>query len=232
MRTPRVLDLFCGAGGAAMGYAWAGFEVIGVDSELQPHYPFPFVQADALDFPLDGFDVVHASPPCQHYSCTQRLWKREHPDLVPAVRDKLQAWGGFWIIENVPGAPMQHGVILCGTMFNLKVFRHRYFESSVLLFAPGPCRHRGHVKRWGHKTGAYISVVGHDFRHDEASQAMGIDWMNNQELSQAIPPIYTAWLGQQLIELQERSESVGDQHGTGANCGDSNTHGVGWWSVE
>lgn len=201
MSNPRLLDLFCCAGGAAAGYARAGFDVVGVDREPQPHYPFPFIQADALDYPLEGFDVVHASPPCQRYSRTHRLWKRDHPDLLPEIRRKLQAWGGHWIIENVPGAPMQHGVILCGTMFNLKVLRHRYFESSMMLFAPGPCRHQGNVKRWRQKTGEYISVVGHDFRHDEASQAMGIDWMNNHELSQAVPPAYTAWLGQQIIAM-------------------------------
>lgn len=201
MDKPRLLDLFCGAGGVSMGYARAGFDVVGVDIQPQPRYPFRFIQADALDFPLAGFDVVHASPPCQLYSRTHHLWKREHPDLIPAIRQKLQIWGGHWILENVPGAPMQQGVILCGTMFNLKVFRHRYFESNLMLFAPGSCFHQGNVKRWRQKTGEYISVTGHDFRHDEASQAMGIDWMNNRELSQAIPPAYTEWVGRQVMEV-------------------------------
>jgi DNA (cytosine-5)-methyltransferase 1 len=201
MAKPRLLDLFCCAGGASMGYARAGFEVVGVDSVFQPRYPFPFMQADALTFPLDGFDVVHASPPCQGYSVTAHLWKKEHPDLVPVMRARLQAWGGLWMMENVPGAPMHHGVVLCGTMFGLNVFRHRTFESSMLLFAPGPCRHTGQVKRWRQKTGTYISVVGHDFRRDEARQAMGIEWMLNKELSQALPPVYTQYLGQQVREV-------------------------------
>jgi DNA (cytosine-5)-methyltransferase 1 len=107
------------------------------------------------------------------------------------------------MMENVPGAPMQSGVVLCGTMFGLKVFRHRYFESSHMLFAPRPCSHEGSVKNYHKKTGDYISVVGHNFRHDEASVAMGIDWMINRELSQAIPPAYTEWLGRQLKEVLE-----------------------------
>jgi DNA (cytosine-5)-methyltransferase 1 len=201
MAKPRLLDLFCCAGGAAMGYARAGFEVVGVDIVVQPRYPFQFIQADALTFPLDGFDVVHASPPCQGYSVTAHLWKKAHPDLVPQVRARLRAWGGLWIIENVLGAPMEQGVVLCGTMFGLQVFRHRTFESNMLLFAPGPCRHTGQVKRWRQKTGAYISVTGHDFRHDEASQAMGIEWMLNKELSQALPPVYTQYIGQQVREV-------------------------------
>ncbi len=199
MRKPRLLDLFCGAGGVAMGYARAGFEVVGVDIMRQPHYPFAFCQADAMTFPLDGFDVVHASPPCQAYSICQNFLQRPgaYPDLLPAVRQRLLAWGGLWMIENVPGAPIQQGVMLCGSMFGLGVLRHRYFESSTVVFAPVHCQHKGQVK-----DGSYISVFGkggRGFTKERGSQAMGIDWMTINELRQAIPPAYTEWLGRQLL---------------------------------
>jgi DNA (cytosine-5)-methyltransferase 1 len=203
---PRLLDLFCGAGGVAVGYAKAGFEVVGVDILRQPHYPFSFVQADAVLFPLDGFDVVHASPPCQRYSICQNFLQRieAYPDLVPVMRRRLLQWGGLWVIENVPGAPMEHGVVLCGSMFGLGVLRHRYFESSVLLFPPGSCHHAGSVK-----DGTYISVFGkggRGFTRERGSQAMGIDWMTIEEMRQAIPPAYTEWLGQQLLHVYERTQ--------------------------
>jgi len=134
----RLLDLFCGAGGAAVGYARAGFEVVGVDCVAQPRYPFRFYQADALTFPLDGFDVIHASPPCQVYSVTSALWQRKHPDLLPFVRSRLWASGNLFVIENVMGAPLPGAIVLCGTMFGLRVFRHRLFESNLLLFALAP----------------------------------------------------------------------------------------------
>ena len=194
---PRLLDLCCGAGGAAVGYARAGFEVVGVDSVFQPRYPFAFHLADALTFPLDGFDAIHASPPCQAYSACQRFLKRpdHYPAFLPEIRERLRRWGGPWIVENVVGAPMPGAVLLCGTMFGLQVLRHRLFESSHLLFVPAPCWHRGHTQEYG---GSYVCVAGNMFRVDEASQAMGIGWMTKKELSQAIPPAYTEWLGRQL----------------------------------
>jgi DNA (cytosine-5)-methyltransferase 1 len=201
MGKPRLLDLFCGAGGVSMGYARAGFDVVGVDIQPQPHYPFRFIQADALDFPLNGFDVVHASPPCQRYSICQNFLRRPeaYPDLLPAVRQKLLAWGGYWIIENVPGAPMQQGVILCDSMFHLGVLRHRYFESSIVLFAPTHCQHQGSVK-----DGTYISCFGkggRGFTKERGSLAMGIDWMSINEMRQAIPPAYTEWVGRQVMKV-------------------------------
>src|SRR5713226_9004155 len=144
MNKPRLLDLFCGAGGAAAGYARAGFEVVGVDIRPQPRYPFAFHQADALTCSLDGFDAYHASPPCQLYSRTHRLWKSSvHPDLVDPLRQRLRATGKPYMLENVPGAPLPGSIVLCGTMFGLGVLRHRLFESNVLLFLPGPCAHKG-----------------------------------------------------------------------------------------
>ena len=200
MRKPRLLDLCCGAGGAAVGYARAGFEVVGVDIVPQSHYPFAFHLADALTFSLDGFDAVHTSPPCQAYSACQRFLKRPdaYPAFLPELRERLVCWGGPWIVENVVGAPMPGAVLLCGTMFGLQVLRHRLFESSHLLFAPVPCWHRGKTQENG---GPYVCVAGNLFRVDEASQAMGIGWMTKKELSQAIPPAYTEWLGRQLREV-------------------------------
>lgn len=197
---PRLLDLCCGAGGAAVGYARAGFEVVGVDSVFQPRYPFAFHLADALTFPLDGFDAIHASPPCQAYSACQRFLKRpdQYPAFLPEIRERLRCWGGPWIVENVVGAPMPGAMLLCGTMFGLQVLRHRLFESSHVLFAPAPCWHRGHTQEYG---GSYVCVAGNLFRVDEARQAMGIAWMTKKELSQAIPPAYTEWLGRQLREV-------------------------------
>jgi DNA (cytosine-5)-methyltransferase 1 len=209
---PRLLDLFSGAGGSAVGYHRAGFDVVGVDINPQPHYPFEFHQADAMTFPLDGFDVIHASPPCQAYTVANNIWGREHPDLLPATRERLQASGVPWVIENVPGSPMTNYVVLCGLSFGLNVKRHRWFESNIMLMAP-PC---------GNHAGDWLLVFGHTvlerakqidrntpsggprFRRkhvgtDRGREAMGIDWMNRDELSEAIPPAYTEAIGSQLL---------------------------------
>ena len=148
MRKLRALDLFCCAGGAAMGLSKAGFEVVGVDLMPQPRYPFEFHQGDALAFPTDGFDFIWASPPCQRYTVSQNASKNReaHPDLIAPVRAKLQAWGGPWIMENVVGAPLINPTMLCGLALGLKVKRHRLFESNRFLLAP-PC---GGRPRLGH----------------------------------------------------------------------------------
>ena len=143
---PRLLDLFCGAGGAGMGYYRAGFEVVGVDIVRQPRFPFKFIQADAMTFDLSGFDAVHASPPCQGYSKTRhqvdsRLGKRERPLLLDEIRARLVRSGQPWVLENVAWARMPAAIKLCGSALGLRVTRHRFFESSSLIFAPGPCRH-------------------------------------------------------------------------------------------
>ena len=153
MTRPRLLDLFCGAGGAAMGYHRAGFEVVGVDIKPQPRYPFEFHQADALTFPLDGFDAIHASPPCQAHStiAKQRRALRpgtyDHPDLVPATRARLIASGLPYVIENVPTAPLVNPVQLCGSSFGLDVRRHRLFESNVPIMVL-PCAHHWQTPRF------------------------------------------------------------------------------------
>ena len=146
--TPRLLDLFCGAGGAAMGYHRAGFEVVGVDIKPQPHYPFEFHQADALTYPLDGSDAYHASPPCQGYSIMRHLpWlkNKEYPLLISPIRERLSSTCKPYVIENVVGAQkiakMQAGW-LCGGMFGLNFYRHRLFETTFFWFQPGHPKHQ------------------------------------------------------------------------------------------
>lgn len=201
---PRLLDLFCGAGGAGEGYRRAGFDVVGVDINPMPNNPHEFIQADAMTFPLDGFDAIHASPPCQQFTPlrARQAWK-EYPDLVDATRKRLWASGVPFVIENVMGAPLTHGVVLCGCMFGLRVYRARRFESSVFMWQPqhGPHDRLTSTKkrRKDFAAGMNISVTG-DVGSWVGPACMGIDWMNGNELSQAIPPDYTEWIGKRLLE--------------------------------
>jgi len=232
MTKPRLLDLFCGAGGASMGYALAGFDVVGVDIAPQPRYPFPFFQADAMTFDLAGFDAIHASPPCQLFSTMRRgLWKeRDHPNLIPGTRDRLVAAGVPYVIENVENARRElvAPFRLCGTMFGLgtaagnQLRRHRYFETSLGLILTPPCQHLAgsavpvygggqngdyHTPRrrpktigvWGHAGGSSVRDGLVQFDTDARREAMGIDWMTGDELSEAIPPAYTEWIGGHLL---------------------------------
>jgi DNA (cytosine-5)-methyltransferase 1 len=218
MSKPRLLDLFCGAGGAAMGYHRAGFEVIGVDNRPQPHYPFEFHLADALEYCTKHgreFDVIHASPPCQFASeATPMAYRGEHPNLIPATRQALQATGRPYTIENVENARrwLVNPVMLCGTMFDLPIWRHRYFEVWPLsLLSPMTCQHSRRpitVHSGSHTCKAWEPVrctggVRQGVRPRESVDvirwAMGIDWMTGAELSQAIPPAYTEWIGRKLV---------------------------------
>lgn len=224
---PKILDLFSGAGGCARGYADAGFEVVGVDIAPQKNYPFEFHQADALEYldstNLSQFDAIHASPPCQSYSSTRHLPnanKDPAPKLILPVRERLEASGLPWVIENVAhSGEMPDAIVLCGSMFGLEVRRHRWFSCSHLLFAPGPCQHtKCFFNPLGGKIlgyGAYASKVmykcadgqvrrreGH-YKLSVGQEAMGIPWMNLKELSQAIPPAYTKWIGLQLLNVLE-----------------------------
>jgi len=192
----RVLDLFCGAGGAAMGYYRAGFEVVGVDIAPQPRFPFEFHQADALTFPLDGFDLIHASPPCQAYTLCQRIQNREHPDLIEVTRERLRATGVPYVIENVDGAPLIDPMTLCGHMFGLGVYRHRLFETS---FPVDEIAHPVHDKpqvKMGRppKPGHMMHVVGNFAGVAAARIAMEIPWMTRDELRESIPPAYTEYI--------------------------------------
>lgn len=196
---PRLLDLFCGAGGAAMGYHRAGFEIVGVDIEPQSDFPFEFHQADAMTFSLDGFDAIHASPPCQTFSEMQKIHKNqaEHPNLVAPTRERLGQ--RLYVIENVVGAPLIDPILLCGTFFGLRIVRHRLFEANWPLSAPTiDCNHSNIYDPWHGGPGGRSA---NQFR-----AAMGIDWMHDAgggkrrgTLSQAIPPAYTEWTGAQFM---------------------------------
>jgi DNA (cytosine-5)-methyltransferase 1 len=220
---PRLLDLFCGAGGAAMGYHRAGFEVVGVDIKPQKHYPFEFHQGDAMTWPLDGFDVIHASPPCQAFTALKTMWNaKEHEDLLTPTRLRLIQSGKPYIIENVPGAPIKTPMILCGTMFGLKtddgrgeLRRHRLFDLNWFVGLTPECNHAGPVigvyGGHGRDRRRTVTVTGHCggysrrdgiklFPIKQRSEAMGIDWMTGDPLSQAIPPAYTEFIGKHLME--------------------------------
>ena len=215
----RLLDLFCGAGGAAEGYRRAGFtEIVGVDIAPQPRYPFTFIQGDALNPPvnLEAFDLVHASPPCQAYSIANNIHGRgDHPDLIARTRDLVS--GRASVIENVPRAPLHDWVQICGRTLGLDVKRHRWFEATFpLLVPPCPIPHSGDwVSVFGHTVLERGHVIGRakgggpriKRRHlgvDRGRQAMGISWMNREELSEAIPPAYTEFIGSQFIEQRQR----------------------------
>lgn len=223
---PRLLDLFCGAGGCSMGYHMAGFEVVGVDIEPQPHYPFEFHQADALMYlvgaDLSSFACFHTSPVCKGYTQSNRpnqrsvITRDSYPRLISDVRERLRGLGKPYVIENVYGAKrdLNASLLLCGTMFGLPMERHRLFEiggTDLFVYPPAPCNHDI----------AHISVVGHSVWEESQTgtlrkdgrkrpdsvplsvgrEAMGISWMGIKELAQAIPPVYTEWIGRQLMAV-------------------------------
>jgi len=220
MIKPKLLDLFCGAGGCSKGYADSGFDVHGVDNEPQKRYPYSFNEIDVFEymrtfFDPGYFDAIHASPPCQRYSVASARHRnegKEYPDLVGPIREVLIKTGLPYIIENVVQAPLirDKSIMLCGTMFNLGVFRHRVFETNFPIEQPGHEKHRGRIG-----DGKYYCVAGSGGRWKswgtvhrnvskgtiaECRKAMGIDWMTRKELVQAIPPAYTQYIGEQLMK--------------------------------
>lgn len=219
MERPKLLDLFSGAGGCARGYQLAGFHVTGVDIAPQPRYAGDaFIQADALEFVAahgHEFDVIHASPPCQGYSRMRHLpWlkSRDYPMLIDATREALEATDAIWVIENIDDAPLRSGITLCGLSFGLRLYRHRRFESNMLLLAPPHRRHREVIhpgsmlgSRYSKHSAGVAGVLPSAQEHPDddplttASRAMGIDWMTADELAEAIPPAYTHWIGTQLL---------------------------------
>jgi DNA (cytosine-5)-methyltransferase 1 len=207
----RVLDLFCGAGGASMGYYQRfsclplfSLYITGVDNKNQRRYPFKFVRDDALLF-LEKYgkeyDFIHASPPCQHYSVTRSLHNNTHPDYIAELRDLLKQTKVPYAIENVPGAPLENPTMLCGAMFDLKVYRHRLFETSFPVVQPEHEKHKARAASMGRgpKESEFMTVVGHFSGVERAKEAMGIDWMIRDELAQAIPPAYTRYIGEQFL---------------------------------
>jgi DNA (cytosine-5)-methyltransferase 1 len=211
----KLLDLFCGAGGASMGYHLAGFEVSGVDIQPQPRYPFTFHQADALEYLAahgKEFDVIHASPPCQGYTSLKHLPAlagNVYPMLIDETRDLLKRTGNTYIIENVPGATLDNPIELEGRMFGLRVLRRRLFESSIFLLAPElPILRRrkyvADISEFDRGQYGFVGVYGQKFAVSAARSAMGIDWMTRAELAQAIPPAYTQFIGRELLRILSR----------------------------
>lgn len=199
---PRLLDLFCCAGGAGEGYRRAGFHVTGVDIRPQPNYAGDeFHQADAMTFPLEGFDAIHASPPCQAFTTARVIHGNEHADLLTPTRERLREWGGPWVIENVPGAPMRKDLVLCGSMFpelrdgDYGLVRHRWFEFDTppLILVPSCWHDFTTVSVFGHGGHIYHGV-------EQWRRVMGMPWAKRDEIAQAIPPPYTELVGAHLLE--------------------------------
>ena len=221
-RKPRLLDLFCGAGGASVGYYKAGFDVVGVDIKPQPHYPFEFAELDAIEamtalfltnwgnyYYSTEFDAIHASPPCQAFTKKHATWGRKrtyqynHGDWLTPTREKFERNGKPYIIENVNGSPLRGTLMLCGTMFGLKIIRHRFFEFNwdMPIMTPTTCNHKDVYNPWS----------GDGRSADKMREAMGIDWMPTSggasrkagytgDLYNAIPPAYTEYIGGYLIK--------------------------------
>lgn len=220
---PRLLDLFCGAGGCSVGYHRAGFEVTGVDNKPMPRYPYEFIQSDALDVLADaellaGFDAVHASPPCQDWSQLHRNYAAPSHGtggLLLASIEGLPRSGKPWVLENVIGAPIPNAFVLCGASFGLgasglDLNRHRLFATSFPMLAP-PCQHRPGltIGVYGNGTNKWHrEKLGRNLSKAEMREAMGIDWMRHAELTQAIPPAYTEFVGGQMLEHLADREAV------------------------
>jgi len=214
-----VLDLFCGAGGASMGYHRAGFSVVGVDIKPQPRYPFEFHQGDALEFAAQHgheFDLIHASPPCQGYSKLRFLPQNKlnhYPLLIEPTRTRLRTLGKPYIIENIHGAPLVHPMVLNGVFFGLTAWKVRDFECSPWLLAPIlPKKPKGRnvapINEFEKGQYGLMRVAGQSFSVPHARKAMDISWMTRAELAQAIPPAYTEYIGGQMLRFLERREAV------------------------
>lgn len=215
----RLLDLYCGAGGASAGYARAGWEVVGIDIAAQPSYPYEFIKLDALEalrlLDLSSFDAIHASPPCQAYSSTSTLGRGKHPRLIEPTREALLAIGKPYVIENVVGAPLRYPIMLCGSMFGLDVKRHRLFEVTFPT-RPRRCRHGSWKNRYpthARKDKAQTSPVVHVYGTgggagkdlDLWRRVMETPWMQSKaEVAESIPPAYTEFVGAALADSLAR----------------------------
>jgi DNA (cytosine-5)-methyltransferase 1 len=200
----KVLDLFCCGGGAAMGLskAFNTQDITGVDILPQKKYPFKFIRASALEVDLSGYDFIWASPPCQAFTKARKLQGNTHADLVDPIRQRLIKSKTPYCIENVVGAPLINPIMLCGTMFNLQTYRHRLFECSFPIFEPPHLKHTVKQAKMGRpvKPGEFIQVVGNFTGIEFAKKAMGIDWLGQKELAQAIPPAYSEYIGKQYLK--------------------------------
>lgn len=206
----RAADLFCCAGGAAMGLHRAGFEIEGWDTKPGLNYPFRRHIGDALEANLSGFDFVWASPPCQRHSDLAAITGKEYECFISRTREKLIQWGGPYIIENVEGAPLLNPIMLCGSGFNLRVRRHRIFESNLSLVGVN-CRHElcqhpiDVTGTGGRRKGDRLDGAGGNSRKPinlaEAREVMQMPWASRREISQAIPPAFSEYLGKQVMTM-------------------------------
>lgn len=206
----RLLDLYCCQGGAAAGYTAAGFEVVGVDIDPQPRYPYEFHQGDALEFVAEHgreFDAIHASPPCQRRTRAQKIQGREHPALIGPTRDLLVATGRPWVIENVvpdghDDDPLINPVTLCGCMFpGLHTYRPREFESSFPIFQPMHSDHLAPTVKMGRplEPGDWYHAVGNFSNVEYVRSDLGVPWMNRDGIRECIPPVYAQYVGRELL---------------------------------
>jgi DNA (cytosine-5)-methyltransferase 1 len=205
---PVALDLFCGAGGATKGLQRAGFFVVGVDIKSQPRYCGEvFIQDDAMTFTIDSVapDFVWASPPCQSYSIAMRHLATPKPRLIDPVRERLEASGAIWVIENVPGAPLRNPLVLCGTAFGMRVHRHRLFESAVPLLPPDGIQCNRSVRVLNPHRAESRERIYREFGRQDPEKLwrdeMGVPWMGRHETREAIPPAYSEYIGKQIIAL-------------------------------
>jgi site-specific DNA-cytosine methylase len=204
----RILDLFCGVGGAAVGYASAGHDVTGVDIARQPNYPYTFIRADALSYAFDHgheYDVIHSSPPCQAYTTllAGRAAQLQHPDLIPATRGMLNHLGIPWIMENVPGAIMRRDLVLCGAYFSLPIVRHRYFELGLMSVTQPP-----HLTHGEELISVYGSGGGYKGSLEDWKRAMGLPHaVTRRELANAIPPAYTRYIADNWTLAESRLDT-------------------------
>ncbi|MFF7990260.1 SAM-dependent methyltransferase [Kitasatospora xanthocidica] len=191
-----------------MGYHLAGFDVTGIDTAPQPRYPFAFHQADALAYLADHgteFDLIHASPPCQRYTNAQKIRGNDHPDLVEPLRELLAATGRPYVIENVPGSPLLDPVELCGSMFGLRTYRHRRFETSFPVAHLHHPRHLAPNAKMGRpvRDGEFMHIVGNFSNVPLARDVMGMPWATRDGLREAIPPAYTAYIAHAFLASTE-----------------------------
>jgi len=210
----RVLDLYCCQGGASAGYAAAGAEIRGVDLAGQPRYPYPFSQGDALEYIRErgaAFDFIHGSPPCQGSSITQQIQGNDHPRLIGPTRDALNATGRPWVIENVGGAlgELRNPVMLCGAMFGLHTYRHRYFETGggFTFTPPEHPEHVHHTVKMGRpvREGDWYHAVGNFSGVTYIRRDMNVPWMNRDGIRECIPPAYAQYIGTEFLKWREQS---------------------------